>query len=57
MPNVIGISVIEAKKILKELGLEVEVIGEEIEESITVEQLPKKGIQINSGTKVSVYTQ
>ena len=57
MPNVIGISVIEAKKILKELGLEVEVIGEEIEESITVDQLPKKGIQINSGTKVSVYTQ
>lgn len=57
MPNVTGLSVIETKKILKELGLEVEVIGEENEESIIVEQLPKKGIQINSGTKVSVYTQ
>ena len=57
MPNVTGLSVIETKKILKELGLEVEVIGEENEESIIVEQLPKKGIQINSGAKVSVYTQ
>ncbi len=57
MPNVTGLSVIETKKILKELGLEVEVVGEENEESIIVEQLPKKGIQINSGTKVSVYTQ
>lgn len=57
MPNVIGVSTGEARKTLKELGLEVEVIGEENEESIIVEQLPKKGIQINSGTKVSVYTQ
>lgn len=57
MPNVTGLSVIETKKILKELGLEVEVIGEQNEELIIVEQLPKKGIQINSGTKVSVYTQ
>ena len=57
MPNVIGVSVEEAKKILKELGLEIEIVGEENEESIIIEQLPKKGIQINSGTKVSVYTQ
>lgn len=57
MPNVIGVSTGEAKETLKELGLEVEVIGEENEESIIVEQLPKKGIQINSGTKVIVYVQ
>ena len=42
----------DAKKALKELGLEVEIIGE----GETVgDQLPKTGIKINTGTKVTIY--
>lgn len=52
MPEVTGMSINEAKKMLKELGLEVEIIGE----GETVgEQLPKNGIKINAGTKVTIY--
>lgn len=53
MVNVEGMEVNEAKKVLKELNLEVEIIGEG---NIVLEQLPKAGIQINEGTKVSIYT-
>lgn len=53
MPNVIDLTTTEAKKMLQELGLEVELIGEG---EIVTDQLPKKGIQVNSGSKVTVYT-
>jgi len=39
---------------LQELGLEVELIGEG---EIVTDQLPKKGIQINSSSKVTIYTE
>ena len=52
MPNVTGFGLQEAKKVLEELDLEVEVSGEG--EKVT-DQLPKQGIQINSGTKVTIY--
>lgn len=52
MPEVTGMSITDAKKALKELGLEVEIIGE----GKTVgDQLPKTGIKINTGTKVTIY--
>jgi len=52
VPNIEGLTFTEAKKILNELGLEVQ-IDENIElESIVVEQIPKNGIQINSNSKV-----
>ena len=54
MPDVIGMNIDEAKKTLKELGLEVEIIGEG--ETVT-DQLPKKGIQVNTKTKVTTYVQ
>lgn len=54
MPNVTGLELSEAKKILKELGLEVEIQGEE---NIVTDQLPKKGINVNVGTKVTIYVQ
>lgn len=54
MPNVTGMRLEEAKKTLKEAGLEIEINGEG--ESVT-EQLPKKGIQISTGTKVTIYTE
>ena len=47
-------SITDAKKALKELGLEVEIIGEG--ETI-INQLPKNGIKINSGTKVTIYAE
>ena len=49
MPDVTGMNIDEKKKTLKELGLEVEIIGEG---ETVVDQLPKKGIQINTKTKV-----
>lgn len=57
MLDVTGMELSEAKKILKELGLEVEIEGEEKEESIVTDQLPKKGIQVNVGTKVTIYVE
>ena len=52
MPEVTGMSITDAKKALKELGLEVEIIGE----GETVgDQLPKTGIKINTRTKVTIY--
>ena len=51
MPEVTGMSITDAKKALKELGLEVEIIWE----GETVgDQLPKTGIKINTGTKVTL---
>lgn len=55
MPDVTGINIKDAEKILKELNLEVEIDGEETPESQIVNQLPKKGIQIKEGTRVTLY--
>lgn len=52
MPDIMGMSINDAKKALKELNLETEVVGEG--ETVT-DQLPKNGIKINSGTKVTIY--
>ena len=61
MPDVTGITVSEASKILKELGLDFSIEKqnqeENQEENIVIEQLPKKGIQINAGAKVIIYTE
>ena len=55
MPDVTGITVKEAKQILTELGLEYEIDTDNLEAVIT-DQLPKKGIGINQGTKVILYS-
>ena len=59
MPDVTGMTIQEATKTLKESGLEVNIEGieeneEEDNEKTVKDQLPKKGIQINVGTKVSI---
>ena len=54
MPEVTGMGLDEAKKTLKEAGLEIEINGEG---EFVTEQLPKKGIQISTGTKVTIYTE
>lgn len=56
MPDVINMNLIDAKKILRDLNLEIEVIGENDEKSIITNQLPKKGIKIKEGTKITLYT-
>lgn len=56
MPNVEGMTIKEAKKILSEKGLEIEADADDVE-SIIINQLPKEGIQINAGTKVILYTK
>ena len=55
MPDVIGLPINEAKKTIKDLNLEIEIIGEENEEKVVINQLPKKGIKIQEGTKITLY--
>ena len=58
VPNVQGLSIKEAEKVVKELGLElnVENDSEEIDKENTVvtEQTPKEGITVNKGSKVYI---
>lgn len=61
VPNIIGISMKEAEKVLKEIGLELSIEGitEENEETldkdnIIKEQTPIEGIKINKGNKIFV---
>ena len=57
MPEVTGITLQEAKKILEEVGLSYIVEGEAEEETIIRDQLPKKGIEIEEGTEVILYVE
>lgn len=57
VPNVEGLTIEEARKTLKDAGLDINIENEENineEETIVKEQLPKKGIKLKSGTKVIV---
>lgn len=55
MPEITGLTLKEAKKILKEMGLESEADTDNME-AIIINQTPKKGIQIDLGSKVFLYT-
>ena len=55
MPEVTGLTVKEAKEILSNLELDYEIDTDDMEKIIT-DQLPKKGIQINKGTNVILYS-
>ena len=59
MPNLIGLTIKDAKEKLKELNLELEYEKSEHEdikesETIITEQLPKKGVRIKEKSKVVV---
>lgn len=62
MPNITGLSIKEAEKILKKINLELRLqeITEEDEETldkeniIIKEQIPTEGIKINKGNKIFV---
>lgn len=65
MPNITGLSIKEAEKVLKEINLELRLqeITEEDEETldkeniIIKEQIPTEGIKINKGNKIFVKYQ
>ncbi len=58
MPDILGKSISEAEKILKECGLELSLDSEaediDKENTIVNEQIPNAGIIINKGSKVIV---
>lgn len=54
MPELIGITLNEARQVLTEMGLEYQIDTDNMD-SIITEQLPKTGIKINQGTKVILY--
>ena len=59
VPEIREMNYIDAKKALKEVGLEIETNIEvtenlKIEEIIIKEQTPKPGIKVNKGSKISV---
>ena len=56
MQNVIGLTLKEAKEILKDF--EIEIIGENLEKDSKIyKQIPEEGVKINLGSKVILYTQ
>lgn len=55
VPNIVGMTEKEAKKVLEEIGLELEVKENNEEQQTITEQLPKAGIKIKQGTAVIAY--
>lgn len=58
VPNVEGLSIKEAEKITKEVGLEISIQNdsEELDRENTIikEQSPREGVSINKGSKIFV---
>ena len=57
VPNVIGMSKKEAKKIIEDAGLNMEIKEENENTDVVKNQFPKAGIKIKHGTSVIVYIQ
>lgn len=55
MPNLTGITLKEAKEVLKDMQIEYEADTDNNEAVIT-KQLPKRGIKITNSTKVYLYS-
>ena len=54
VPNVIGLSIKEAEKVVKEAGLELSIEEMPDENTIIKQQVPAEGIKINKGNKIFV---
>lgn len=58
VPNIEDLSIKEAEKIIKELGLEININNEpeelDKENTIITQQIPKEGVIVNSGSKIYV---
>lgn len=61
VPEIEGMTILEATKLLKEKGLQLQIQNESEDldknSSIIKEQLPKKGISVYEGTKIIVTIQ
>lgn len=55
VPNIVGMTEVEAKKTLEESGLILELKDELEENGVIGYQLPKEGIKIKQGTNVIAY--
>lgn len=58
VPNVIDMNITEAKKVLKDAGLEYDIqtnTEDNTENAVIVDQLPKQGISVGEGTKIVLY--
>lgn len=56
-PNLIGMSIKDAKKLLKDIGLEIKISNQEeedINDKIITEQIPKSEIKVKSGNSIIV---
>lgn len=58
VPNIEGVSIKEAEKIIKELGLEISIKNdlEELDKENTsvLVQMPKEGVTLNKGSKIYI---
>ena len=54
VPNVIGLSIKEAEKVIKESGLELSIEEMPDENTIIKQQVPAEGIKINKGNKIFI---
>lgn len=58
VPNVQGLSIKDAEKVVKELGLEINIENDsediDKENTVVTEQTPKEGITVNKGSKVYI---
>ena len=56
VPNVVGLTISEAKKVLKEVNLEInyDETGENNSDKIITKQTPISGVEIYEGTRVAV---
>lgn len=58
VPNIEGLSIKEAEKVVRELGLEIDVNNEpdelDKENTIILQQIPKEGVIVNSGSKIYI---
>lgn len=54
VPNILGITIKEAKEKLEEIGLGIDIVGEHLPTDMVTKQVPNAGINLRQGTKVIV---
>ncbi len=57
MPNVVGLNIEEAKKILEGFEIEIQNSSEESEEKLIYKQIPEEGVSIKNNGKVIIYVK
>ena len=57
MPDVMGLTLNEARTLLRELGIEYQFAEGQTGNMVVVEQLPRRGIVINTNTNVILESE